>query len=416
MLQKYKLFFLLILCLVVTTSAFSQIKNKPNTNTKVIAIGDSTKIDSTKATEDAPLDISQDRGLFLYSAKKQTQLRILGSVRFLALFDSHNLTAKNTLNTFEIPTNDAHHYQPNYYNGLDQTRLGFEVTRKTGAGDIFIRLETDFAGSNGFRIRHAYGQYNNFLVGQTWSLFSQINLRPATVSTRGPTGSISQRTPQLRYTFSNAKKGTDLAIGLEYSIPDITIPDSVLIETFQLFPDITFRFRKRADWGNVQISGVLPLLTGSTEADQIKIVPGWGVSVGASIVAGKKGNISVQWAGGNAISRFFTDLRSQGLDVVLDPINSAVILPFAQGGYAAYTHNFTAKLSSNAIVGYVSLKNPGFATLPNYEVGTSYRVNTFYEIVAGARVGVELNAAARKNIDATHGYTARLSALFYYDF
>lgn len=39
------------------------------------------------------------------------------------------------------------------------SRVGIEVTKKMGFGNVFARIETDFNGSGqNFRIRHAYGQ------------------------------------------------------------------------------------------------------------------------------------------------------------------------------------------------------------------------------------------------------------------
>jgi hypothetical protein len=162
-------------------------------------VGDTIHSDTTKIIEDAPLDIGQDRGLFILTPDQKMQLRILGSVRYLAVYDNVNFNSKNLFNTFFIPTPATGDKIPNYYNGLSQTRLGFEITRRTEKGNVFIRLETDFAGANGFRIRHAYGQINRILVGQTWSLFSHINALPSTVDFAGPTGSLHARTPQIRY-------------------------------------------------------------------------------------------------------------------------------------------------------------------------------------------------------------------------
>ena len=97
-------------------------------------------------------------------------MRILGSIRMLVVYDNEDMSSKDGFDTFQIPV--AGGRQPNYFNGLDQTRLGFEITRRTSKSPVFARPETDFAGQFGFRIRHAYGQYQRFLLGQTWSLFS----------------------------------------------------------------------------------------------------------------------------------------------------------------------------------------------------------------------------------------------------
>ncbi len=396
-------------------SAQSDSDKVPQKDSIATMMVDSTLTDSAKAVEDAPLDIAQNRGLFLNSENGQTQLRILGSVRYLMVFDLVALQNKNTINTYEVPTGTNFNTLPNYFNGLEQTRLGFEVTRKTDVGDIFIRLETDFAGADGYRIRHAYGQFGKFLFGQTWSLFSQVSVRPATVSTRGPTGSISQRTPQIRYSTRGPFK-SDLSFGVEYSTPEIGIPDSITVETFQVIPDITARLRKRTDWGLWQISGIVPILTGRSLSGEFIMRPGWGLSLGATYEPWLRGNWFFQIAGGNAITRFFTDLRGQGLDVIVNPNDSDPALPFVSGGYIGYKHEWGDKLFSNVIVGTVQITNPSFTPPTSYHRGVSYRANTFWDILEGARMGAEVSVFSRYDKNGANGTAGRASVLFYYDF
>jgi hypothetical protein len=210
-------------------------------------VSDTLRSDSTKVIEDAALDIGQSRGVFIISPDKRLQLRIVGSVRYLVAFDNRKLTNKNSFNTFDIPTGTENFTFPNLYNGLEQSRLGFEITRSTDEGNLFVRLETDFAGPDGYRIRHAYGQFSKFLFGQTWSLFSHITSVPATVDFNSPTGATSVRTPQIRYSLDNAFSGYDLTLALEYFRPELTVPDTLAIESVQLIPDITARIEKNYD-------------------------------------------------------------------------------------------------------------------------------------------------------------------------
>jgi hypothetical protein len=115
--------------------------------------------DSVSQYQDVyPLDIASDRGLFILSPDRMMQMRILGSVRVLMNYGDQDMPERLTFNPYEIPMR-IESQTPNFYADLRLTRLGFEVTRRTRKmGDLFIRIETDFAGSNGFRIRHAYGQ------------------------------------------------------------------------------------------------------------------------------------------------------------------------------------------------------------------------------------------------------------------
>ena len=134
----------------------------------------------------SPLDIGSNRGIFILSANKLLQLRILGSVRANFHYSDDDLEGKETFNPYDIPTASSFN-TPIYYAGYSQTRLGFEITRRTlTRGDIFVRLEGDFnSSSGGFRVRHAYGEIGRFLVGMTWSLTNNVGYQPAMVSSEG---------------------------------------------------------------------------------------------------------------------------------------------------------------------------------------------------------------------------------------
>jgi hypothetical protein len=345
------------------------------------------------------------------------QLRILGSVRYLVVYDDRDLSSKNSLNTYEIDVGDQSQRIPNYYNGLNQSRLGFEVTRKTGKGNVFVRLETDFAGVNGFRIRHAYGQYGRFLFGQTWSLFSNITSLPATVGFGGPVGSISVRTPQIRFTTRNVFfPGSIVTLGLEYFKPDIYVPDTIIAKSFQVIPDITARIEKSLKWGSIQLSGIVPILSGMSEEGEYVFRPGWGLSFSTVINSWAAGKWYFQGAGGQAITRFFNDLSGQGLDLLFNPETGKSHLPFAYGTYLTYEHYWTARIFSNITYGLLIFQKEDFTPDDTYYRGNNFCLNTFWSIVEGSRLGLEYIHAFRTNKDGTKGRANRVNLLFYYDF
>ncbi len=377
---------------------------------------DSLNLDTTKIIEDAALDIAQDRGLFIATPDGQMQLRILGSVRYLIVYDDTDLLSKNSLITYQIEVGNESQRIPNYYNGLSQSRLGFEVTRKTDKGNVFVRLETDFVGINGFRIRHAYGQYHQFLFGQTWSLFSQIISIPATVGFGGPAGSISVRTPQVRFTSQNFFPASTFSLGLEYFKPDIFVPDSVTAKTFQLIPDITARIVKITNWGSLKLSGIIPVLSGKSEENEYVFRAGWGVSFSTVIDSWINGKWYLHAAGGQAITRFFNDLSGQGLDLIFDSENQESYLPIAFGTHAAYEHHWTDEVFSSFTYGLLILQKEDFTPDDIYHRGNNFRFNTFWSIVEGSRLGLEYIHAFRKNKDGAIGRVNRVNLLFYYDF
>ena len=377
---------------------------------------DSIKSDPTKIIEDAALDIAQNRGLFIFTPDGSMQMRILGSVRYLVVYDGLNLPTKNDLVTIEIPTGENNIPFPNYYNELAQSRLGFEVTRRTDRGNVFARLETDFAGQYGFRIRHAYGQFKSLLVGQTWSLFAHIAALPATVDFGGPTGSIAKRNPQIRFTSNTLIPSFNFSVGLEYSRPEIFIPDSLAIEAFQLVPDITLRIKKKTEWGSFQLSGIMPVLSGKTDGGNTVFQPGWGVGFSAIINSWASGKWYLQAAGGKAISRYFGVLGGKGLDVVYDEESKEYFIPISFGGFVTYEHYWKEHIFSSIAYGIVTIENISAQAINNFQFGSTTHFNTFWEIVEGARLGVEYELGLRIDRSGERGWANRFNALFYYDF
>ena len=81
------------------------------------------------------------------------------------------------------------------------------------AASSSTRFEIDFFGSRHRRpahqqhatrpvLRHAYVQWGNWLVGQTWSNFMDVATLPEAVDFIGPTdGTTFVRQPQVRYTM-----------------------------------------------------------------------------------------------------------------------------------------------------------------------------------------------------------------------
>ncbi len=90
------------------------------------------------------------------------------------------------------------------------SRFGFETSTPLGNGAFNTKIEADFYGycgsecnRNRLRLRHAYGEYAGWLIGQTWSTFMDLDNLPETVDFNGPPGATSRRPVQVRYTDNN---------------------------------------------------------------------------------------------------------------------------------------------------------------------------------------------------------------------
>ncbi len=415
------LFFFYIL-LIISTDVYGQDDTVlPQDSAKtVVLLTPTTEIvtqDSVEQKrEDSPLDITSDRGLYIISDEGKLQMRILGSIRFSAYYDNKNLLNKNTFSTYDIPTGNQAYKVPNYFNSLNFSRIGFEITRKTAGGDFFIRLETDFAGpENNYRIRHAYGQYRNFLIGQSWSLLSNVTSLPATVDPNGPVGTITSRTPQIR--FSSSISGRLLyAVAVEYSLPDYISSDTINITFVQTIPNLTARINGDGKLGSLQLSGIIAPITGIDPNGNRDTSFGFGTSLSGTLKLHRSDQLLFQATYGKAINHFMNPFQRKGQDMAYNPETLTFNGLHTAGGFLSYGHIWPKDISSYLSFGIASIINRSYQTEDSFNYSYSFSGNAFWKIVEGMRVGLEYLYGRRYNIDDSSGKASRIWALFYYDF
>ncbi|QCF27494.1 DcaP family trimeric outer membrane transporter [Hydrocarboniclastica marina] len=97
-----------------------------------------------------------------------------------------------------------------------QSRLGVMVKTESG---LKINVEGDFRGSGGgsLRLRHAYGEYEGVLLGQTWSNYMSFYGITPGLDFDGVPGmaGLQGRTPQARYTTG------PLSVALEETLTSV---------------------------------------------------------------------------------------------------------------------------------------------------------------------------------------------------
>lgn len=395
-----------------------------NDTTKVVVGAPDNQISKdTLNTQDSPLDIDENRGIFIMADNGNTQLRILGSIRFSALFDNKLLGDKSRFNTYDIPTGEANFSAINYYNSLMFSRLGFEVTRKTSIGSIFIRLETDFAGqadgqSSAYRIRHAYAQFGKWLVGQTWSLFANVNAQAMSVNRAGSPGTISLRTPQIRYSFNIPFKNLKGSVAYEYSLPEVNQTDSTTANyiNVQTVPNLTARISKKTELGYAQLSTIIAPITGVDTLGNKSTFLGYGLSFSGYWKTRDADKLIFQATYSRAVSHFINMFRDNDLDLVYNPVDQNFEALSSWSGNLAYEHNWKNNLTSTVSIGMADIVNTEFQPPDAYNHSYSASVNTFWTIVQGAKIGIEYLYGKRSNVNDTNGNASRIWALFYYDF
>lgn len=416
---KIRMYISLVLCIMFVSPAMLAQRNNLTDSTETVITYDKDESNFASDTgyiQTQALDIGSDRGLFIMSPDKKMQLRILGSVRGAFNYTDQDLSSKSSLNPYEIPTN-INTISPNYYASLSQTRLGFEVTRQTKKrGDVFIRIEADFASfTNVFRLRHAYGQFTHLIVGQTWSLFSNVSYQPATVSFDGVAGSISSRTPQIRFMGDISPK-FKYAAAIEYSLPDFSIPDSVKATPLQVIPDFTGKISLNTEVFNGSLAAILTTISGRENSDEISYGFGYGGSVSGEFKINTKNKIFFSFTGGQAISHYIGMLGGQQEDIAYNPeANEFVVLP-STSGFLGYKYDIMDNLFLDLMAGFIAIDNKDFQADNAFSHCYNALVNLFWEPVEGARIGLEYINGRRFDKGGQRGKANKYLLLMYYDF
>jgi hypothetical protein len=100
---------------------------------------------------------------------------------------------------------------------LSATRLGLDFKTQAAEQEVKGKIEVDFLGGanlDNLRIRHAYVNYGNWLMGQTWSNFAVPDYMPETIDALAFVGGAVKRTPQVRYTTKFSPQ-TNLVVAAE---------------------------------------------------------------------------------------------------------------------------------------------------------------------------------------------------------
>ncbi|AZT82500.1 hypothetical protein EHN06_02490 [Marinobacter sp. NP-4(2019)] len=116
-----------------------------------------------------------------------------------------------------------------------QSRLG---VRTTLPNDLKITVEGDFRTTTStVRLRHAFGQYKNWLAGQTWSNHTSFTGATSVLEFDGVAGNagLYSRSTQVRYTTGG------LSVSAEDSKASIT-DGTAAVSTKQTIPTFTARY------------------------------------------------------------------------------------------------------------------------------------------------------------------------------
>lgn len=302
------------------------------------------------------------------------------------------------------------------------TRLNLDFLVPTKSlGDIRVFIEGDLFGSNATtpRLRHAYTQVRNLLIGQTFSGFQDPDAGPDQLEFQGPNGQVSLRNPQLRYTAKLAKK-TTLSFSVEKASSDVAFktPEFNALPNDPM-PDFTVKLRHGMDRGHIQVAAIFRDVAAYLPSGVSDSVFGWGISISGSIKTIGKDTFVYQGAYGQGIERYLNDTSGLGIDaaVISNTQPELKALPVV-GTYAAYQHWWFSKLRSSAIYGFVQVDNTIAQSGSTFHQSNYAEANVIWNPFGSLNVGVAYLYGWINKMDKSTGNASRImfSAKYNFDF
>lgn len=304
------------------------------------------------------------------------------------------------------------------------SRIGFQTATPTASGVLTTKVEGDFnapnqfqgellTNSTTFRMRHAYGELGNFLVGQTWSNFSDLGSFPDTVDFNPPGTTTLLRQPQIRYSMPIGS--SKLALSVENS-QSLSLPTKSGSADFDRTPDLVANWTIAGDRGHLSMRAVSLEYRNDDHSKR-----GYGLGLSGSVKFGNDTLVAgVQ--GGEGIGRYMLNSAVQG---GIDNGNE-IRLWKAAGWHLGYTHAWNTKFRSNLIVSQTTFGKDDSANkaqralgsedlYPNRKVDQAY-VNTFWAVEKNMELGLEYAWGKRTTFNDEVGTQNRVNATVHYNF
>ena len=379
---------------------------------------DTVQVDTTYLVDVHPQDISDKAGYVIENLGKWGALRIYGSMRLNGAFDLNGLLNTNGFSTYDIPVGEDAIDQGRFFMAPYQTRLGIEIKRSGLLNNFRIKIETDFLGANnGLRIRHAFIETGNFIIGQTWSTFTDVNSVPQTVDVDGPNSSVQLRTVRIRYADRLLQSKLRYIVSLEAPSPDIVLPDSLSDRVpAQFLPDVAGQIVRNFDFGYLSLSTILRGITVKDSSGSSEQILGYGFLLAGVYNLDKENKFLFQGVYGAAISRFITALNGKGIDLVYNPNTELFEATKSFGLMLSYAHDWRADISSAFTLGMVGIFNKDYEPADAFSQSWYYSGNVFWNALLGVRLGLEIAQGRRINKDDSFGRATRIGFIFYADF
>jgi hypothetical protein len=369
--------------------------------------------------DNAPIDPAL-KG-FLKIPGTDTIMKVGGYAKLDFIYDAKPIGSFDYFVTSQIPTSGPGTlYGTQFTVQAKQTRMNVDLRRDTEAGPLRLFVEGDWFGDASFnfqpgsyklRLRHAFGQLANVAAGYSFSAFMDNDALPDTLDFEGPGAAPYLLLAQGRYTWK-VSKNTNVTLSAEAPQTEVTAPTGAGKSTF---PDITLRARYEADKGHFQLAGVWRRLGWSSGTGTNDYTNGYGLNLAGSLKTVGDDYLVAGGVWGTGIARYVSDIAGSGLDAVVDPNGNLQALE-EYGGYGGYTHYWTPKLRSTAVIGYLGMSNKPYQSPTSFTNSQYYSANLIWNPWGSLNVGAEVLYGRFKTFDGLSANDTRIQMSVQYDF
>ncbi len=359
------------------------------------------------------------------NANEGSQLQSENNIKFygfVRIDGTHDLGVSNTdkgdwasfLQTQPIEGTVESRKRGGSYLTARTSRLGLDG--KLAGGAVGFKLEADFNGTTaegsqpgrtgtngtGLRIRHAYVEIQNWLLGQTWSNYTDLAGLPETVQFNPSLTAAAPRQAQVRYTINLPTSHISFALenGGSYTSASSN-------SDFDKSVDVTARWINSGNWGH--ISAQIASVGYSTMKDGVpNSARGYQAGLSGSAVV-PNGKFVYGAFTGKGGGRYAWGSLLQGAVLT----TSGISLFKSDGFHIGYTHNWSGTQRSNFAYSAVNFSdNPNATVNESNKKLSQMHLNLISSVAKNTELGIEYAYGKRTLMNPTaanYGLEKRLN-------
>lgn len=345
-------------------------------------------------------------GLIVFG--EDVAMKIGGYVKTDFIYDFNPIDSTDSFATTSIPVGAPGRTNTRFH--ARQTRMSFDTRWAAGEQSVRVFVEGDFfSDSNGYRLRHAYGEIGSLLVGQTWTTFTDVSAAPATLDFEGSVSSVNRRQALVRWTTPIFHEDLTLAVAAENPRFIIVPPTQVTGDARSPSPDLVAHLRFSKEWGQFQIAHLYRLGGFQPTGGNVIKESAWGFNFTGTILLSENSKLYSQFVFGEGIGSY------RGLPDAAPQSATTDELLGLTGWMIGYTRDWTETLNSNFTYAENSLDNTLFQQPDDVHRTTYLAANLIWKPYERVKVGIEYLYGLRENVDHDVDAAHRLQVAFIFD-